>query len=157
MDPPFHLCQQQTTTHFLLWVVPLSACRAPWKICCGSGISNILRSSIQYRIQFHSFMQWLLRASVQGLLCLSSSPEPREDFTTPVLCILHESKTRTTWMTLTRSATSWKWTRSPFIYPIYSKFHSSYFRNLNIIKYNSLYLVENSLGYFHPGVESLTG
>lgn len=123
----------------------------------GFGISSILRSSMQSRLQYHSFTQWLLRVCMQALLCLSSSPEPWKKIPQPLYSyILHDSKTRVIWMTLKSSAACLRWSLSPFNYHIYSNFHSLYFGNLNIIEYNSLYLEENSLGYFHPWVESLT-
>lgn len=56
-------------------LIPFSTSNFPWQVSNNSGISNILGSSRQSRLQLHRFTQWPLWGSIQDTpdTCLTSA------------------------------------------------------------------------------------
>lgn len=97
------------STLFSLGLVLQSISSSPWQVSHDSEIFNILGSPTKSRLHLHSFIQWPLWTSIQGLpwhVCLKQLPFAAEGNSKPLSCIL-ACKARTMWLKLPSPSASW--------------------------------------------------
>lgn len=101
------------STYLSLHLTLLPESSSPWQMPHGSVTFSF---STTLRLHFHNFIQWPLKASLQGLYChtlpgSSGSLKPwRKNPQSLCSCNFHVSRTSTTWSILPSSAANLGWT-----------------------------------------------